>query len=228
HAYPANPAPAVRVQQRERLVRIVRHPDEVLVRPLLVLAAVAGTVRWSTSDRPVVGMDMDTGSSAGATAAGEPTPSTGLGTPVASATPTLASGATGSPVPGSSPGTVPGAPTSGPATVPGPTTGGTVVKPSPRPTSTRTGSTRPSPSTSPSPSPGDLCGAPQNPYGYNYCGGSYIYSPATDVCDYFDCVAEFWDGRGYMVQCNDGLHSMTGLPGGPCADHGGTRRPVYA
>ena len=80
---------------------------------------------------------------------------------------------------------------------------------------------------SPSPSAGDRCGAPENPYGYNYCGGSYIYDPAADVCDWFDCVATFWDGRGYLVQCKDGLVSRTGQPGGPCAGHEGTWRPVY-
>ncbi|PWU48554.1 hypothetical protein DLE60_34140, partial [Micromonospora globispora] len=200
----------------------------VAAAPVLVaLAAVAGTVRWSTGDRPVVGMDMDGGPAAGSTESGEPTPSTGLGAPVASATPTLGPGATGTPVPGSLPGSVPGAPTSGAATMPGPTTGGTVVTPSVRPTSTRTGGSRPSPSTSPSPSPGDLCGAPKNPYGYNYCGGSRIYAPAEDVCSYFTCVDNFWDGNGYMVLCNDGLVSRTGMGSQPCAGHGGTKQDVY-
>ncbi|NES16419.1 MULTISPECIES: hypothetical protein [Micromonospora] len=71
------------------------------------------------------------------------------------------------------------------------------------------------------------CGAPANPYGYNYCGGDLVYDPAPDVCDWFACATNFWDGKGYVVQCADDLLSRTGLPGGPCADHGGTRRSLY-
>ena len=73
----------------------------------------------------------------------------------------------------------------------------------------------------------DLCGAPANPLGYNFCGGSLIRSPDPAVCDYFDCIASFSDGVGYMEQCQDGTVSMSGGRQGSCSHHGGNRRPVY-
>lgn len=73
-----------------------------------------------------------------------------------------------------------------------------------------------------------LCGAPQNPFGYNFCGrGGYIYSPAGGVCDYFQCINNFGNGTGYMVECNDGTYSMSGGKRGVCSYHGGKMRPVY-
>jgi hypothetical protein len=72
-----------------------------------------------------------------------------------------------------------------------------------------------------------LCGAPQNPYGYNYCGnGSEITSPPSDICTYFRCIDNFWNGRGYMVECNDTKVSMSGGIEGVCSDNGGVDRRV--
>ena len=71
------------------------------------------------------------------------------------------------------------------------------------------------------------CGAPSNPYGYNFCGnGGYITSPASDVCSYFNCIDNFSNGRGYMVECNDGTYSMSGGIRGACSYHHGEDRPV--
>lgn len=72
-----------------------------------------------------------------------------------------------------------------------------------------------------------LCGAPANPYGYNFCGGALIYSPASGVCDYFACIASFWNGVGYMTECYDGQYSMSGGRPGACSHHQGEWRPVY-
>ncbi|MFG1868761.1 hypothetical protein [Micromonospora arborensis] len=85
-----------------------------------------------------------------------------------------------------------------------------------------TKSPRPSPSTSRAP----RCGAPENPLGYDFCGGTRIRRPATEVCDWFTCVPQFWAGRGYLVQCRDGSVSLAG--GGPkaCGEHGGVRRTI--
>ncbi|GAA0403483.1 hypothetical protein AB0875_09565 [Micromonospora gifhornensis] len=113
--------------------------------------------------------------------------------------------------------------------------------PSPKPTTARPAPTssapRPAPtSASPKPKPTtkaptpkkvDLCGAPQNPYGYNFCGGSRIYSPAAGVCSYFSCINNFSNGKGYMIECNDGMVSMSGGRPGSCSYHGGNRRTVY-
>ena len=73
----------------------------------------------------------------------------------------------------------------------------------------------------------DLCGAPANPYGYNYCGrGSTITDPAADICNYFSCIPNFSAGVGFMVQCNDKMVSMSGGRRGVCSHHGGNLRPV--
>jgi hypothetical protein len=89
----------------------------------------------------------------------------------------------------------------------------------------------PAPSTQPPTTPAPqapTCGAPQNPFGYNFCGdGGYVNDPDSDVCSYFDCIENFWHGRGYMVECNDGMYSMSGGIRGACSDHGGEDRPVY-
>lgn len=75
----------------------------------------------------------------------------------------------------------------------------------------------------------NLCGAPANPYGYNYCGaGSYITSPASGTCSYFSCIGNFSNGKGYMDECQDGTVSMSGGRRGACSDHGGELRPVNA
>jgi hypothetical protein len=75
-----------------------------------------------------------------------------------------------------------------------------------------------------------LCGAPVNPFGYNFCGrGGYIYgaSPAR-VCSYFNCIANFGVSKGYMIECNDRTYSTAGGRKGACSDHTGVLRPVYS
>lgn len=87
---------------------------------------------------------------------------------------------------------------------------------------------RPTTDTAPRPPAAfNYCGAPANPWHYNFCGGSLITSPAADVCNYFNCIANFGNGVGYMVQCNDGTYSMSGGRRGACSSHGGEGRPVY-
>jgi hypothetical protein len=97
--------------------------------------------------------------------------------------------------------------------------------PSPPHTSAHPGapaSTRPA---APAPLPA-LCGAPPNPFGYNFCSGQNIYTPASDVCSYFGCIANFWNGVGFMEQCNDGMYSMSGGRRGACSHHGGEHQAV--
>ncbi|WP_211244014.1 hypothetical protein [Actinospica robiniae] len=73
------------------------------------------------------------------------------------------------------------------------------------------------------------CGAPKNPYGYSFCGtGGHLTSPASDVCSYFQCIASFWNGKGYMVECNDGDFSMSGGIRGACSDHQGVEQAVFS
>lgn len=81
---------------------------------------------------------------------------------------------------------------------------------------------------SPPPPKPSTCGAPANPFGYNFCGGATITSPDPSVCDYFKCIASFWKGHGYMEECADGTYSMSGGIQGACSYHDGELRPVYA
>ncbi len=88
------------------------------------------------------------------------------------------------------------------------------VRPDAAPTPTRT-----------RPAPG-RCGAPANPFGYDFCAGERIREPATGICDWFACVPGFWAGRGWLVQCRDGMVSRTGGQPDVCAGHQGLRRVV--
>ena len=77
------------------------------------------------------------------------------------------------------------------------------------------------------PVPVALCGAPTNPYGLNLCGrGHLVYSPPAGVCSYFNCIANFPNGTGYMTECNDGTYSMSGGHQGACSYHGGESTAV--
>jgi hypothetical protein len=72
-----------------------------------------------------------------------------------------------------------------------------------------------------------LCGAPGNPFGLTLCGGGEkVTSPPPGVCGYFRCISSFNDGKGYMVECQDGAYSMSGGREGACDGHGGPGRPV--
>ncbi|MFU8870432.1 hypothetical protein [Micromonospora sp. SL4-19] len=96
----------------------------------------------------------------------------------------------------------------------------------PKPRHTRATPTT-EPSRSPQPAGERRCGAPANPYGYDFCGGSRIRKPARGVCDWFDCVPGFWSGEGWLVQCRDGMVSLTGGERDACTDHRGFRRTVW-
>ena len=87
----------------------------------------------------------------------------------------------------------------------------------------------PTPSTAPPPPPVvNLCGAPANPWNYNFCGGNLITAPATGFCSYFTCISSFATGTGYVVQCVDGKFSKSGGHTGVCSQHGGFSRNLYS
>ena len=71
------------------------------------------------------------------------------------------------------------------------------------------------------------CGAPANPFGYDFCGGDRIRRPHRDVCEWFDCAPGFWSGRGWLVQCRDGSVSLTGGQRDSCARNDGFRRTFW-
>lgn len=121
------------------------------------------------------------------------------------------------------PATVPVAPPTSAAT-PTPTAPSTSA-PTPRPTLKPTAPPPPPPTSA---SSAQLCGAPPNPWGYNFCGGNTIASPPANFCDYFTCIPSFWNQtNGYVAQCNNSLFSHSGGRSGACSSHGGVRRPLY-
>ena len=103
-----------------------------------------------------------------------------------------------------------------------------VAPPTATPTTPAAPTTPAVPTTAPTTPPitANLCGAPANPYGYNFCGGTPVTSPPADICSYFACIASFAGGAGYMAECNDGMYSMSGGLVGACSRHGGELRPV--
>ncbi|MGW5667102.1 hypothetical protein [Micromonospora sp. NPDC003776] len=219
HDRPPVPTPATPADAPVT-ARLVRPALITAVAVALALAAVASVFHGSVPDRPVVGMEVNHGRGVTPIDPAVPSASTGLGAPASSAAPGVTRAAPhrppdGQPAPAATTSPVPTPTADRSAAQPPSPPGGTVTSPSP------------TQSASPSPTATDRCGAPPNPYGYNYCAGDLVNKPAPDVCDYFACAANLWNGKGYLVQCNDDLISRTGQQGGPCADHGGTRRSVY-
>jgi hypothetical protein len=53
-----------------------------------------------------------------------------------------------------------------------------------------------------------------------------VSNPASGICNYFPCVADFWNGGGYLEVCNDGVYSLTGGRPGACSQHGGEKNGV--
>ncbi|MDQ6876577.1 MAG: DUF3761 domain-containing protein [Candidatus Dormibacteraeota bacterium] len=100
-----------------------------------------------------------------------------------------------------------------------------VPGPSPIPIPTPT----PQTSLSPLAHPVNTCGAPLNPWGYNFCGGKFITHPPSTFCSYFNCIHSFWVVTiGYVDACKDGTYSHSGGRRGVCARHHGELRPLYS
>jgi hypothetical protein len=85
------------------------------------------------------------------------------------------------------------------------------------------------PTARPTAPPPNLCGAPPNPWNYNFCGGGTISSPPSNFCSYFNCIPSFWQStKGYVEECQDGTYSHSGGRSGSCSSHGGNLRALYA
>ncbi len=108
---------------------------------------------------------------------------------------------------------------------------GLIASPStnPTPTATPTATPVPAQTTAPPAAPTtNLCGAPSNPWGYNFCGGSPIYDAPSNFCSYFDCIESFWEStNGYLEECVDGSYSHSGGRDGACSYNGGEYRSLY-
>jgi len=115
---------------------------------------------------------------------------------------------------------------------PTPTPTTVVVKPTPKPTAVVVKPT-PAPThaaVKPTPTPkAKPTGVNGNPWGYNFTQGNLIYNPPSNFCDYFNCIASFWQHtNGYVDECQDGTYSHSGGVQGACSHHGGEMRPLYA
>ena len=108
-------------------------------------------------------------------------------------------------------------PTQAPTT-PAPTTPPPPPTPPPAPTKT----------VAPPPPTANTCGAPANPWGYNFCSGGFITAPPSNFCSYFNCIASFSNGRGYVMECGDLTFGKSGGISGSCSGHGGNYRALYA
>ena len=87
----------------------------------------------------------------------------------------------------------------------------------------------PQPTKAPAPHPAafNYCGAPANPWHYNFCGGSVIYAVPSSFCTYFPCIPSFWKStNGYAEECVDGMYSHSGGRAGACSYHDGELRAV--
>ena len=69
-----------------------------------------------------------------------------------------------------------------------------------------------------------------NPWGYDFTPGNYIYAPPANFCTsgYFNCIGNFWNGRGYVDECVDGMYSKSGGIQGACSRHGDELKPLYS
>jgi len=129
-------------------------------------------------------------------------------------------------VPTVEPSSAPTASATAPPTEPptAPPTAAPTAPPTPRPTPVPT----PPPTPPPTQPPPNTCGAPANPWGYNFCAGNAIYSPPLNFCDYFNCIPSFWKStNGYVEECADATYSHSGGRSGACSSHGGELQELY-
>ncbi len=101
--------------------------------------------------------------------------------------------------------------------------------PTSRPTATPTPKPTAKPTAKPTPRPTQKpTGVNGNPWGYDFTPGNLIYHPPAAFCDYFACISTFWNGQGYVMECQDGMYSKSGGRSGSCSHHGGNWRPLYS
>jgi hypothetical protein len=58
----------------------------------------------------------------------------------------------------------------------------------------------------------------------NDCPPANQYGPPANYCDTHRCIANYDNGRGYVLECNDGEWSHSGGQPGACSGHGGESR----
>ncbi len=79
--------------------------------------------------------------------------------------------------------------------------------------------------------PAHATGVNGNPWNYTFvaAGGKRIYAPDPAFCgQYFHCIPNFLRGKGYVMQCRDGMYSKSGGLSGSCSRHEGDGSVLYA
>lgn len=104
------------------------------------------------------------------------------------------------------------------------------IMPSPTvpPSSTPVPTTKPTQAPARPTQPPAHLGVNGNPWGYDFDPGYLIYNPPSGFCGYFACIANFGNGRGYVVECKDQTYSKSGGIQGSCSRYGGNLRPLYS
>jgi hypothetical protein len=102
--------------------------------------------------------------------------------------------------------------------------------PTSKPQPTLTPTLKPQPTvTTPPQKPIPCQAVNENPWCFNFVSpGNYIYSPPSAFCNYFPCVNKFSTGRGYVVECQDGMYSQSGGIRSACFSHGRVLQPLYS
>lgn len=104
------------------------------------------------------------------------------------------------------------------------------AKPKPKPTQPPVAvqPTKP-PAKKPTPTPNPCPNAVNhNPWCYDFNPGNVITNPPAGFCSYFLCISSFYDGKGYVIECTDGMYSKSGGRQGSCSKHGGDSRILYS
>jgi len=96
----------------------------------------------------------------------------------------------------------------------------------PKTTATPVPTPTPLPAVTPVPTTG-VTGVNGNPWGYDFNPGAVITNPPSSFCSYFNCIASFWQGTGYITECGDQTYSKSGGHTGSCSKHGGDLRTLY-
>ncbi len=79
--------------------------------------------------------------------------------------------------------------------------------------------------------PVSAAGVNGNPWGYSFVAsnGRLIYAPNPAFCgQYFHCIPNFPNGKGYVVECRDMMFSKSGGIAGSCSRHKGNWQTLYA
>ena len=101
--------------------------------------------------------------------------------------------------------------------------------PAPAPTPTQAPAPAATSTATPAPAPTPMPdGAPANPWGYDFEPGNAITAPPSNFCSYYNCIANFSNGKGYVEECKDSTYSKSGGVSGSCSGHSGNNRELYS